>query len=63
MMKHLIHTCGDLILVLAVDGRPRAYEVAEDGSLIEQDPGTAKAIRESRDIAAQLDGAEVRRHA
>ncbi|GIM88863.1 hypothetical protein [Paractinoplanes toevensis] len=52
MKQHLIHTHGDLILVMGTDGQVRAYEVEADGSLTEAKPAVALALRESRDIAA-----------
>jgi hypothetical protein len=48
MIQHLIHTPGDLIVVMGDDGRPRAYEVEADGSLTEKDAAAAVALYSAR---------------
>lgn len=48
-IRHLIHTHGDLILVMGTDGRVRAYEVEADGDLTETEPGAALALRELKE--------------
>lgn len=48
MIRHLIHAPGDLIVVMADNGQPRAYEVETDGSLSEKEPATAVALYSAR---------------
>lgn len=48
MTQHLIHTHGDLILVMATDGQVRGYEVQASGDLVETRPATALAMRDVR---------------
>jgi hypothetical protein len=48
MIQHLIHTPGDLIVVMGDDGRPRAYEVEPDGGLTEKSAASAVALYSAR---------------
>jgi hypothetical protein len=50
VINHLIHTYGDLILIIT-DEQVRAYEVEADGSLTEKSLTFALALQESRVIA------------
>lgn len=51
MTQHLIHTPGDLIVVMGDNGPPRAYEVEADGSLTEKDAAVAVALYSARQTA------------
>lgn len=53
MTRHLIHTHGDLILVMGTDGQVRGYEVEADGSLTEVRPALALAVREGRETVQE----------
>lgn len=58
-VRHLIHTTGDVVLVMGEDGAVRAYIARRDGSLEERTPvdllayavrtGRAEEIEVSRD--------------
>jgi hypothetical protein len=49
-VKHLIHTLGDVVMVMAENGSVRAYIVQRDGSLEERTPVDllAYAVRTGR---------------
>ncbi len=61
MIKHLIHTSGDLVLTLSDDGRVQGWQVEADGTLAEVDPAVAVSERNAEVPCGAVYQAEVRR--
>lgn len=53
--NYLLHTPGDVVLVMAARGNVRAYRVQDDGSVREVDAGRATALQ---DVARKDTGCE-----